>query len=128
MGRIPQEHARKGLPLRESPIAAPRTHRHIIIAHHLVLTGYGFWLPNDVRGSGSAVIRKDALRDLGPIHPGRKKDQPSHEELKALYRAANPKLEFEPLWFDSAKRQAISDTFAQVIADFRYTVWACAIL
>src|SRR3954449_4554963 len=123
MGRIPQEHARKGLPLRGSPHAAQRTHRRIIIAHHLVLTGYGFWLPNDVRGSGSTEVRKDALRNLAPIHHGRKKDQPTRDELRAFYRKANPRLEFEPLWFDSAKRQAIGDAFARVIADFRYTIW-----
>lgn len=31
-------------------------------------------------------------------------------------------------WIDPAKRQAIADAFARAVRDFRYTVWACAIL
>lgn len=27
-----------------------------VIAHHLVITGYGHWLPNDIRGSGSVEL------------------------------------------------------------------------
>ena len=40
-------------------------HNRIIIAHHLVLMGYGHWLPNEIRGSGSGEIRKELLRELG---------------------------------------------------------------
>lgn len=35
-----------------------RTHSRYIIAHHLILHGYGHWLPNDPRGSGSREIRQ----------------------------------------------------------------------
>jgi REP element-mobilizing transposase RayT len=104
-----------------------RTHAKYIIAHHLIFTGYGFWLPNDLRGSGSTEIRNDLLEELGPILPGRQHIQPSREELKQFYREANLLLEFEPLWFDSAKRQATADVFAQVVRDFKYTIYACAI-
>ena len=83
-----------------------RTHEKIIIAHHLVWHAYGMWLSNDVRGSGSTEIRDDKFKELGPIHFGRKKDQPSREELKDFYKLANPLLNFEPIWFDPAKRQA----------------------
>src|SRR5438067_344215 len=58
---------------------------------------------------------------------GRQPIQPSREELKKFYRKANPLLKFEPLWFDSAKRQALAEVFARVIEDFTYTVYACAI-
>jgi REP element-mobilizing transposase RayT len=37
-------------------------------------------------------------------------------------------LNFARFWIDDAKRQALSDAFAKVIAERRYTVWACAIL
>lgn len=45
----------------------------IVIAHHLVLMGYGHWLPNDIRGSGSDEIRNELLAVLGEIHHGRKR-------------------------------------------------------
>ena len=89
-----------------------RTHQRHIIAHHLILTGYGFWLPNDLRGSGSTEIRAPLLEDLGPILPGRQPIQPPRDQLKKFYRKANPLLKFNPIWFDSAKRQALADAFA----------------
>ena len=30
---------------------------HMVIAYHLILTNYGFWLPNDPRGSWSEFVR-----------------------------------------------------------------------
>ena len=37
-----------------------------VLAHHLILTCYGFWLPNDPRGSGSLDVWADALKPFGP--------------------------------------------------------------
>ncbi len=105
-----------------------RTHSRIVIAHHLVLHGYGHWLPNDPRGSGSYEIRQEKLADLGPIHFGRKEVQPVREELRAFSRAAAPRLDFPLLWFDDAKRQAIGDSISQIVDRQGYTVWACAVL
>jgi hypothetical protein len=105
-----------------------RTHEKIIAAGHLVLTGYAHWLANDLRGSGSTQIRKDALRDLGDIHFGRKREQPSREEIREFYRNAEPLLDHETLWFDAAKRQAVADGFARVVKELGYTVWSCAVL
>lgn len=124
MSSVPQE-PDFDLPLRGS---SPRTHRQIIIGHHLILHGYGHWLPNDPRGSGSEELRQDKFADLGPIHQGRKPVQPPRQELKRFWNAARPRLEFPILWFDEAKRHAIAAAFAEVIRKHRYTVWACAIL
>jgi REP element-mobilizing transposase RayT len=101
-------------------------HRARIIAHHLVITGYGHWLPNDIRGSGSVEVKQEQLRDIGPIHYGRKRKQPDRNEIGAFFRKAEPLLQFERIWFDHAKRQAVADAFSKII-ERRYTVWACAI-
>lgn len=100
----------------------------IIIAHHLILNGYGHWLPNDPRGSGSQSVRKDQLIELGPRHLGRKGVQPGKSELKKFQGEAQPRLEFDPIWFNDAKRQAVAEAFAEAANDQRYTVWACAVL
>jgi hypothetical protein len=113
------------LSLGVSPQRAPRRSR--IIAHHLILTGYGHWLPNDIRGSGSFELEKEELEQLGPIHYGRKRVQPSKKEISQFFKKAEPLLQFDRIWFDHAKRQAVAGAFAQVI-EKRYTVWACAIL
>ena len=44
----------------------------IVIAHHLTWTLYGWWLPNDPRGSNSKYVVNVDLRELGPLHYGRK--------------------------------------------------------
>jgi len=105
-----------------------RTHSQIIIGHHLILHGYGHWLPNDPRGSGSDELRQEKLADLGEIHKGRKRVQPSRDELREFSRNAKPRLDFTPLWFDAAKRQAIGDAIGELARKRPYTVWACAML
>jgi REP element-mobilizing transposase RayT len=105
-----------------------RPRNRIIIANHLVLMGYGHWLPNDLRGSGSDEIRNDLLRELGEIHHGRKWIQPSRDELREFHRDAGPLLQQEVLWFDEGMRNAIAESFAATAAMFGYVVLACAIL
>jgi REP element-mobilizing transposase RayT len=105
-----------------------RTHKRIIIGHHIILHGYGHWLPNDPRGSGSTDIRDEKLVDLGPVHTGRKKQQPPRDELREFRRAAEPLLDFELVWFDDAKRQALAESIATTVRSEGYTIWACAIM
>src|SRR5687768_5998901 len=99
-----------------------------IIAHHLILTGYGHWLPNDPRGSNSSEVRQEKFADLGPIHLGRKVVQPCRDELRTFMRAAQPQLEHSVLWFDPSMRQLLGDAVGKVVQDQRYTVWAFAVL
>ena len=100
----------------------------MVLAYHLIITGYGHWLPNDPRGSLSTEFRNARLADLGPIHHGRQKTQPPRSELVAFQRHAREKLQHAVLWFDDAKRQAIAEAFGRTIARLRYTCWAAAIL
>lgn len=43
-------------------------------------------------------------------------------------REARPRLDFAPLWFDDAKRQAVGEALGGVVDRVGYTVWACAVL
>ena len=99
-----------------------------IIGHHLILTGYGHWLPNDPRGSGSSEIKQSKFEDLGPIHFGRKQVQPSRDELRMFQNEAQPRLEHEVIWFDQSMRDLLADAVANVVECRKYTVWAMAIL
>ena len=60
----------------------------MVIAYHLIWTAYGWWLPNDPRGSGSDTIRNDVLGELGELHNGRKKVQPSGKTVREFYEKA----------------------------------------
>jgi len=105
------------------PMAQP-----IVIAHHLIWTAYGWWLPNDPRGSGSTAIRSDILTNLGDLHFGRKQVQPSGRDVREFYREAASLLKHPLLTFDSSQQQIIATAFARVIERERYTCWACAIM
>jgi REP element-mobilizing transposase RayT len=125
------ERERSQLPLASSrPWWNMATRRPTIIAHHLIWTLYGHWLPNDLRGSGSAELHDEKFAQLGPIYHGRKpaREQPSRKELREFHRQAEPLLNFPRFWIDDAKRQAVGNAISEVVADRKYTVWACAIL
>ena len=100
----------------------------VVIAHHIILTGYGHWLPNDPRGSLSRQIRVPPLRQAGDIHFGRKAIQPAQSELRQFQRDARSHLKHDVLWFEIAERQAIAVGFADVIDSRGHTCLACAIL
>ncbi|MBN1553655.1 MAG: hypothetical protein JXA11_02835 [Phycisphaerae bacterium] len=100
----------------------------MLIGHHIILTGYGHWLPNDPRGSLSRDVFAPEIRCLGEAHYGRKVVQPSRGELRSFSRQAEGKLWFPLLWWDSAERRALMDAFEKVLRDNHLTCYACAVL
>src|SRR5439155_11678803 len=100
----------------------------IVIAYHLIWTAYGWWLPNDLRGSMSRTIRNDIIADLGQLHYRRKKIQPASRDLKAFYTIAAQKLEHTLREFSSQAITCIAEAFESAIAQFKYTCYACAIM
>jgi len=57
----------------------------LVIGYHLIWTAYGWWLPNDPRGSMSHRIRNDVMHELGEIHFGRKEVQPASRVIREFY-------------------------------------------
>jgi REP element-mobilizing transposase RayT len=100
----------------------------IVIAHHLIWTAYGWWLPNDPRGSGSKVIRNDVIAELGELHQGRKSIQPDGREVRRFHESAAAGLQLPLLRFDATAQEEIASAFAQVMEAERYTCYACAIM
>ncbi len=100
----------------------------MVAAHHLIWTAYGWWLPNDPRGSSSHVIRQDIIAELGELHYGRKKVQPSGKLLRKFYDQARLVLKHELRTFSAEETGIIAAGFADVIREQRYTCYACAIM
>jgi hypothetical protein len=64
----------------------------MVVGYHLIWTAYGWWLPNDPRGSSSHEIRCADIVGLGELHHGRKKVQPAAGEIRRFYEVEdNPK-------------------------------------
>lgn len=100
----------------------------LVIAYHLVWTAYGWWLPNDPRGSGSNHVASDVIAELGILHHGRKSVQPPGKVVREFYARAAAILKFPLLTFDEAARITIGEAFAEVVEDERLTCYACAIM
>ena len=100
----------------------------MVAGFHLIWTAYGWWLPNDPRGSSSHEIRIERIEELGPLHHGRKVIQPLPSELRAFYERAAGVLKHELLQFDAAQRDIIGAAIGRLIANERYTCYACAVM
>jgi REP element-mobilizing transposase RayT len=100
----------------------------LVIAHHLIWTGYGWWLPNDPRGSGSRAVASDILTQLGTLHFGRKRIQPPRAEVRQFYEGAAPLLKHALLTMDSDACGVIARAFHETVNRERYTCYACAIM
>lgn len=101
----------------------------LVIAHHLIWTLYGWWLPNDPRGSCSRKIRNDLLQQLGDLHYGRKAIQPASRDIRRFYDDAATLLKHPLLDLGTSDQiAATAEGFADAIGTFKYTCYACAIL
>jgi REP element-mobilizing transposase RayT len=94
----------------------------------MIWTAYGWWLPNDPRGSGSKTIDGDVIAQLGELHHGRKLVQPPGNVVRDFYEKAAKVLRFPLLKFDEPARKVVADAFEEVIRQERYTCYACAVM
>jgi hypothetical protein len=76
----------------------------MVLGYHLVWTAYGWWLPNDPRGSTSRSIASDVIAELGALHYGRKRVQPASREIRCFYERAEEVLKFPLLRFSLAEQ------------------------
>jgi REP element-mobilizing transposase RayT len=101
----------------------------MVIAYHVIISAYGFWLPNDPRGSWSESIRKWELFRYGPAT----KVDTRHSVAgvphnRALCEAAKEVLDYPPVRFTEQQIQIIGQGFANYIEKSGVTFWAVSIL
>jgi len=100
-----------------------------VIAYHLILTAYGFWLPNDPRGSWSEFVRAWELRRFGPAT--KTNDHRSHaHDPHDVGRRLEAKLHLarNPVSFTGIQARAVAQGFANFVQRSGITINACAIL
>ena len=100
----------------------------MVAGYHLIWTAYGWWLPNDPRGSSSRRVFSAAIAGLGELHPGRKKIQPAGRVIREFYEAASDTLKHDLLTFSDSEMVVIGKSFSEVIRDRSYTCYAAAIM
>ena len=102
--------------------------KSFVLAYHLIWTAYGYWLPNDPRGSMSKAIASDLIAELGELHYGRKRVQPSGREVREFHEQARDVLKYPSLDFKVSDFAAIADGLADAIRRHVYTCYACAVM
>src|SRR5205814_4015605 len=93
----------------------------MVVGSHLIWTAYGWWLPNDPRGSSSHEIRVPEIAELGELHFGRKRVQPSTTELRQFYEKAHSVVAHPILAFAEEDVALLAESFRQIIRQTRYT-------
>jgi REP element-mobilizing transposase RayT len=101
----------------------------VILAHHMIFTAYGFWLPNDPRGSWSDVVRAWELLRFGPATKvtTRRSLAPNAHNYQ-LRIEAKKALRYKPVEFDGKQALAIAHGFKNAIDRSGFVFHACSIL
>jgi REP element-mobilizing transposase RayT len=100
-----------------------------VIAYHLILTFYGFWLPNDPRGSWSDFVRAWELRRFGPAPKTlarRSLARDKHDVAKRL--EAKLALSHPQVHLGGVQARAVARGFSRFVDRSKILIHACAIL
>jgi len=101
----------------------------VILAVHAICSFYGFWLPNDPRGSWSDWIRCwELLRFGGPTKTNARRSLASkpHDRQKRL--DAKQALKYPQVLLNGIQARAVARGFARACPQAGYMVHACTIM
>jgi REP element-mobilizing transposase RayT len=102
----------------------------VVHGYHVILAAYGFWLPNDPRGSWSEFVGKWELVRFGRTSrslPRRALAELSEAELRQR-EEAHRALKYPPVQLTGRQACAVGRGFAAACRRSGYTIWACSIL
>jgi REP element-mobilizing transposase RayT len=100
-----------------------------LLVAHLIFSAYGFWLPNDPRGSWSEWVAAWELFRFGKatkVNHGKSVASAPHDAN--LRRAAKKALKYPPVLFNGIHALGIAKGFARAAQEAQYPIHACSIL
>jgi REP element-mobilizing transposase RayT len=98
-----------------------------VIAYHIIFGAYGFWLPNDPRGSQSRYVFAPRLALFGPPRPLKADTTLSPSDAEQL-RAMQFELVRPPVRFDPSQVAAIADGFGEIVGKLELVFYEAAIM
>lgn len=118
-----------GSPLNEVDPATDLRKANMVRAYHVLFSAYGFWLPNDPRGSWSEFVRSWELLRFGRATLADTRYSVAYLAHDRTARtAAKGALKYPPVQFNGVQARAIGNAFARFIQKNALTVYACSIL
>ena len=101
----------------------------MIIAYHSIFSAYGFWLPNDPRGSWSDFVRRWELLRFGEAtRVSTRHSLATRAHDTRLRLEAKQCLTRRAVKFTDLQARTIGKGFAQAVFESGYRVLACAIM
>jgi hypothetical protein len=101
----------------------------MILAYHGIFTAYGFWLPNDPRGSWSDFVAAWELLKFGKAtKTGERRSLARDPHDRQLRFAAKEALHFPPVEFSDPQIDCVARGFQRAIDESGYVLHACAIM
>lgn len=101
----------------------------MVKASHVVIGVYGFWLPNDQRGSWSQFVGSWELLRFGKAATVRTRQSLARRPFDPAKRAAaRAKLKYPPVVLNGLQARAIGRGFAAYAQNSELEILACAIL
>ncbi len=100
-----------------------------VIGYHVIFGAYGFWLPNDPRGSWSDFVGSWELFRFGPAtktDERRSVARRPHDTARRL--AAKQALSRPAVKFTGIQARAVGHGFRDYVAASGLEIWACSIL
>jgi REP element-mobilizing transposase RayT len=103
--------------------------RNVVLAYHIVFGCYGFWLPNDPRGSWSTYVGSRPLRFFGPATKTELRRSVAHAKHNvARRRLAKSSLQKPVVRFTGQQALEVARGFGAAAEASAYETMACAIL
>ncbi len=101
----------------------------MIHGFHFIISAYGFWLPNDPRGSWSETVRQFDLRQFGPATKVTiNRNVAAKPQDYQLRQAAKRALRYSPVEFTGEQAVVIAKGFSKAMSEHHYVVHALAIM
>jgi REP element-mobilizing transposase RayT len=101
----------------------------MVLAYHVIFTAYGFWLPNDPRGSWSDLVRCWEILAFGEATTTSTRSSVAHQPHdRAARLVTKDALKYPPVLFNGLQAAAVGMGFAEAIREAAYVLYACAIM
>ena len=101
----------------------------MVIAYHVIFGAYGFWLPNDPRGSWSTEVWAQHLQSFGDATKvDTRQSLAGRQHDRSLRLVAKQHLQYAAVQFTPRQTRVVGDGFAQAVADLGLDVYACSIM
>src|SRR5438552_9404237 len=99
----------------------------MVLGYHIIFSAYGFWLPNDPRGSWSEFVGAwELFLAAGKATKTDERRSVAHQPHdRELRRAGKEALSRPPVKFNGIQARAIGRGFAEYVAKSGVPVWAC---